>query len=134
MKVALSGSRDFPDRDLVEHVLDRLIERDVHIVIGCAISRGRVRCTRGVDEWAHEYLSYRDDDVFWETVEAEWDRYGKRAGFDRNELMIHKSQELVALFAPGELSPGTSNAVWNAQKKGIPMYIYHEGRWTTTER
>jgi hypothetical protein len=130
VKVAISGSRGFPDRDLVERVLERLIERQAYVLIGCGRTRNEVRCTEGVDKWAHEYLR-RADPRTWDPVYAEWDLWGKRAGMIRNELMIHNADELIAFLAPGPPTPGTSNAIERAQRKGIPMHVYHEGRWVS---
>ena len=56
MKTAISGSRTFRDRALVESVVDRLIESGDHIILGDAPS--------GVDRMAVEYVEHRADDVF----------------------------------------------------------------------
>jgi hypothetical protein len=122
MKVAISGSRTFTDQDLVERVIDRLIERGDEVLIGDARS--------GVDYFAHVYLDYRADDVKnYEVYEAEWDKYGKSAGYLRNKWMIHDADQLIAMLAPGLPTKGTSGAIEIALKKGIPVYVYHEGAW-----
>ena len=132
-KVALSGSRDFPDRRLVEHVIDRLIVRQVKVLVGCGEDApDKARCTRGVDRWAHEYLDHMADEVRdYDFYYAEWWRLGKRAGMARNELMAHDMDELVALLAPGVPSPGTMDMITRARKKGVPRFVYHEGLWST---
>lgn len=122
MKVVISGSRGFTDLGLIERVIDRLIERRDHVLVGDAPT--------GVDRMVAEYVSFREDDVYdWDRYDADWDQYGKRAGHLRNEWMIHDGEALIAIFAPGPRSPGTSNAVMNARRKGIPIAIYHEGVW-----
>ena len=124
MKVAISGSRTFTDRELVERVIDRLIVRQDFILFGDA--------PNGVDRFVAEYLQGpAADEVFnWQEYPAEWERYGKRAGHLRNEWMIHDAEALIAIFAPGPRTPGTSNALSQAMKKGIPWALYHYGVWT----
>lgn len=128
MRVAFSGSRVFDDRDLVERAVDRIIDAGHKINIPCS---GQGRCTQGVDTWVHEYVEHRADDVRdYEVYYAEWDRYGKRAGFMRNELMIYESDMLIA-FVMNVESPGTWDAIRRAQEKGIPMHVYMDGKWTS---
>lgn len=122
MKVAISGSRTFTDRALVEAVIDRLIVREDTILFGDA--------PNGVDRMVAEYVYHMADNVRdWQEYPAEWERYGKRAGHLRNEWMIHDAEGLIAIFAPGQRTPGTSNAVQQARRKGIPIAIYHDGVW-----
>lgn len=129
-KVALSGSRTFTDQRLVERVIDRLIDRRAVIHIACS-DRG---CTAGVDTFVHQYVDYRIDDVYDnEVFYAEWRRYGKRAGFLRNEDMIRASSELIAFLSPGAPTPGTSHAIGLAQRKGIPLHVYQDGKWTSLQ-
>jgi nucleoside-diphosphate-sugar epimerase len=122
MKVAISGSRGFLNRWLVMAVIDRLIERGDTILVGDA--------PRGVDRMVAEYVSFREDDVAdWKEYPADWDKYGRRAGHERNEWMVHDADALIAIFAPGPLTPGTQNALWQARKRGIPTAVYHDGEW-----
>jgi hypothetical protein len=62
---------------------------------------------------------------------ANWKKEGKAAGHNRNGKMIADADMLIALFAPGPRTPGTSDAVRQAKAKGIPVHIYHEGTWTS---
>ena len=122
MRVVISGSRTFTDREVVERVIDRLIERQDFIIVGDA--------PHGVDRMVMEYCYHREDDLYdWQVFPADWEKYGKRAGHLRNEWMIHDADALIAIFAPGEPTPGTSNALEQARKKGIPTAMYHDGTW-----
>lgn len=108
---------------VVEQVVDRLIVRRAKILFGDAPS--------GVDRMVSEYVSHMADEIWdYDEYRADWSR-GRGAGHARNELMVHDADELIALFAPGPLTPGTSNAVMHARRKGIPIFTYHEGRWTS---
>lgn len=53
----------------------------------------------------------------------------KRAAyFARNTLIAKDSQELYAFYAPGPLSPGTTDTVMKADSH-IPVWTHHEGEW-----
>ena len=123
-RVAISGSRTFTDRTLVERIVDRLIERGAKILVPCSDSG----CAAGVDTFVHERVAQRDADH--DLFIAQWKRYGKRAGFMRNETMIKKATELIAIMATGP-SPGTSHALLCAQRLGITMHVFYDGKWTS---
>lgn len=136
--IAISGSRapdpargrmtGWTDFDLVERIVHRLMDRpDVERVnVGDAPS--------GVDAMVLEVTEAgpRADEKpsSWLRIyEARWEVEGRRAGHNRNAWMISESHELIALFAPGPRTPGTTNAVECARRRGIPIRIYHEGVW-----
>jgi hypothetical protein len=54
---------------------------------------------------------------------ALWDKYGKRAGYLRNQDIVDDADAMVAFLAPH--SRGTKNSVGLANKKGIPVHIVH---------
>lgn len=63
---------------------------------------------------------------------AQWRRDGKfnkMAGFERNDKLVRHVGLLIALFAPGDMTPGTSDAVARARRYNIPVLVYHEGAW-----
>lgn len=47
----------------------------------------------------------------------------------RNQRIVDESDMLVAVFDRGPRSPGTSDTVRRALAKGIPVYVFHNGRW-----
>lgn len=49
----------------------------------------------------------------------------------RNQKIVDRSDMLIAVFAPGPRSPGTSDTIERALTKGIPLHVWHEGRWST---
>lgn len=122
LKVAISGSRSFDDWSVVERVVDRLIARHDSILVGDA--------PNGVDRMVAEYASNRADEIDYQEYEARWKIEGKRAGHNRNGWMVHDAEALIAIFAPGPLTPGTSDALAQAVSKGIPTASYHEGVWS----
>lgn len=52
--------------------------------------------------------------------------------YRRNQQIVDKAGALVAIYAPGPRSPGTSDTVRRALEKGIPVWVWHRGRWTNT--
>jgi hypothetical protein len=131
-RVALSGSRDFTDRRLVERAVAKIAASGHRLLVPCGDPKsGRgYPCTRGVDTFVHHWVVSHglDHEVF----TADWSGLGKRAGFVRNEAMIKQADELVAFLADGPPTPGTSHAIGLAQKKGIPVHLFHEGRWSSS--
>ena len=68
---------------------------------------------------------YRPD----RTKEPFWVRAKKR-----NAKIVKKLGTdgwVVALFAPGPRSPGTTDTIEKARAAGLQTHIYHEGKWTT---
>lgn len=47
----------------------------------------------------------------------------------RNSEIVAHSAMVIALYAPGPRSNGTTDTVTKARAAGIPVHIYHEGRW-----
>lgn len=47
----------------------------------------------------------------------------------RNQRIVDHADMVIAIYAPGPRSPGTSDTVQRARTKGIPIHIWHEGRW-----
>lgn len=128
MRIAISGSRTFTDRQLVAGVVDELIQKGHYILVGDAPA--------GVDAFVREYI------VDWElesglhpgelhrVFEADWESNGKAAGAIRNAAMLTEAEGLVAIFAEGRRTRGTDHALTTAERLGLPRRVYHHGRWT----
>lgn len=117
MRVLVCGSRDFNDREAVFSRLDAALEdaasRDemLTVIHGCA---------RGADSIADEYA-----ELAWpvnvERYPADWTRYGKRAGFLRNQQMLEEGKPdlVLAFYSNSERSKGTAMMVDIATAAGI---------------
>lgn len=57
---------------------------------------------------------------------ADWDKYGKKAGYIRNALMAKNAEALIALW-DGK-SAGTKNMIDEASKLGLKTHVYLTGR------
>jgi hypothetical protein len=107
--IAIIGSRDYLPLDKVRDYVNTLADDD-HIISGGA---------RGVDSAAVAAAKQRG--LPFTEYRAEWDRYGRSAGFKRNVLIVNDADRLVA-FWDGQ-SRGTKHSINLAAKKGIPVEI-----------
>lgn len=107
-RVAVIGSRDFDDYDLLSSTLNEL---DFDVVV----SGG----ARGADKLGEKYAEEHNKEKL--IFLAEWNKYGKVAGYIRNQEIIDNCDEVVA-FWDGR-SPGTRHSIKLAKKKNIPVKI-----------
>ena len=103
MKVAIVGSRDYPDLNKVQYYVESL-PWDTTVISGGA---------RGVDTTAENAAVALRLGV--EVHPADWDRLGKSAGYIRNEKMVDAADRVVA-FWDGE-SKGTKHSIDLALRK-----------------
>lgn len=115
MRTIFCGSRDLTNS---WHIWNALQHLDAHadtIIHGGA---------RGADAIADYYARKMGFTV--EVFPAEWDRYGKRAGYLRNQAMLDGGADHVYAFVnkPIEESRGTAIMVDIARQAGVPVDIY----------
>lgn len=128
MKIAISGSRTFTDRQLVAGVVDELVNRGHTILVGDA--------PEGVDVFVREYAESYETELELEPgslhkiFRADWTQYGKAAGAIRNTAMLAEADGFIAIFTPGRRTPGTQNALTAAERLGLPRRVYHYAQWT----
>ncbi len=112
MKVLICGSRGFDDSALIRNVLSPL---NATLVIhggarGADQAGGFVAEQLGIDQVAYP---------------ANWTKYGRSAGFRRNEQMLDEAKpDLVLAFYAGTRTPGTAHTVAEAKKRGIEVREY----------
>lgn len=115
MKVIIAGSRGFSDYDLLCSKLDFLLsgQTDIQIVCGEA---------RGADTLGKRYAKEHGYDVL--SFPADWNKYGKSAGYRRNKEMAETADALVA-FWDGK-SRGTANmiSIMRTMKKPVRIVRY----------
>ena len=107
-KVIVAGTRGFTNYNLMCKKLDTLLcnLKDIEIVSGTA---------RGADSLGEKYA--KENNLVLKQFPANWDKYGKRAGYLRNSQMADYADYLVA-FWDGE-SKGTSHMINLAKEKGL---------------
>jgi len=112
MKLAIIGSRSFNDVAFISSELDKLFESNRLDLI---VSGG----ARGADSIGTEWA--RSKGIPCKVHLPDWDRYGKSAGFIRNELIINDCDAVIA-FWDGK-SRGTLHSINLAKKKGRELTI-----------
>lgn len=113
MKIIIAGGRDFKDYFLLEKECDRIIGNYpdmITIVSGAA---------RGADSLGEQYALFNN--YFIERYPADWDRYGKAAGYRRNEQMAQNADVLIA-FWDGQ-SKGTKHMIDLAKTYELKVFV-----------
>lgn len=108
MKTIIAGSRSFSDYELLRSVCD---EYEIgEVVSGTA---------KGADLLGEKYA--KEQDIPIKQFPADWNRYGKRAGFLRNVEMAEYGERLIA-FWDGE-SKGTKMMIDEARKRKLEVRV-----------
>ena len=116
MRTIIAGSRKITDYKIVLNAIRKSIEisgiRPTVIISGGA---------KGVDRLGEKFA--KEFEFPLELYNAEWDKYGNRAGFVRNEQMALVADALIAIW-DGE-SKGTMHMINLAKKYGVKTYVYN---------
>ncbi|WP_303982932.1 DUF2493 domain-containing protein [Niallia circulans] len=114
LRVIVAGGRDFNDYVLLKTNLDYVLRnRQVDEVV---IVSGKAR---GADSLGELYAKERGLEV--SAYPADWDTYGKSAGYIRNKQMAETSHALMA-FWDGK-SRGTKHMIDLAKEKGLRVQV-----------
>lgn len=107
-KIAVIGSRNFNDYELLARTLDAYLPFTL-------LSGG----AKGADSLAERYAEAKSYEKV--IYRPDWKRHKQGAGIRRNEVMIDAADEVVA-FWDGE-SKGTAMAIERAEKNRKPVRI-----------
>jgi hypothetical protein len=117
-KVIVAGGRDFNDypslKKHLDHALRNRISEGITIVSGAA---------RGADSLGEKYAKEKGYEI--DSHPADWDQYGKSAGYIRNKEMAQTADALMA-FWDGK-SKGTKHMIDLAKKEGIKVIVVNYG-------
>ena len=97
-KLAIVGSRNWPDKQAVVALVNRLHHTTVVISGGA----------RGVDTWAIEAARARGLQTI--VIPADWKRHGRSAGYRRNFQIVEQADGMVAFCYQCSAAPGTQSA------------------------
>jgi len=112
MKVIIAGGRDFNDYNMLKEACDWALSKltDIEIVSGCA---------KGADSLGEKYASEAGHPC--KLFPADWEKYGKAAGYKRNAEMAKYANCLIA-FWDGK-SKGTQHMINIAKNNGLSVKI-----------
>jgi len=114
MRVIIAGGRDFNDytklKEYCNHSFQNIDKSNIEIISGT--------CS-GADLLGEQYAS--DLNLKIKKFPANWDKFGKGAGFKRNTEMAEYADALIA-FWDGE-SKGTMHMINLAYKNGIQVKV-----------
>lgn len=114
-RIIIAGGRDFNDYNLLKEKVDNLISEkrkthQIYIVSGKA---------RGADSLGEKYANENGFNIV--EFPADWDKFGKSAGYKRNVEMAENADALIA-FWDGD-SRGTKHMIDIAKEKNLPTRI-----------
>ena len=114
-KLIVAGGRDFADYAKLELVLFALnsyalADKNISIVSGMA---------KGADQMAYHFA--KENQIKCYAYPANWDKYGKSAGYVRNAEMAKESDGLLAFW--DGVSKGTKNMIETMQKAGKWVHV-----------
>lgn len=100
MKIIVAGSRDFNDYELLKSRLSLCLKDavDIEIVSGTA---------KGADRLGELYAN--ENNLKLKKFPADWNRYGKQAGYLRNKQMVEYATHCICF--------------WDGKSKGTKMMI-----------
>ena len=114
-RVIICGSREFDDYELLKEKCDTILSKKaadpaekIVIVSGCA---------RGADKLGEMYAKEKGYEVL--QYPADWDRYGKSAGYKRNKQMAEVANACIAFYSSAGESKGTKMMVSIARNMNL---------------
>ncbi len=113
-KIAVIGSRGFSDYSFFAEKLELIIsklEGEVEFISGGCKSGGDALIAMHCKENSLKLVEHLPD----------WDKFGKRAGFLRNKLIVDDCTHLIAYW--DGVSKGTKSSIDMAQKQNKPIRI-----------
>lgn len=115
MKIGIVGSRRFTDNNLLKEVMQDYLNRDNELNCELIVSGGANGADSLGEKWAKE------NNIPTLIFKPDWNKYGKSAGFRRNEDIVKNSDFIVAFW--DEVSKGTKHSIDLAIKHDIPVRI-----------
>jgi hypothetical protein len=112
MRVIIAGSRTITSYKDIEDAVYFSNMHPTTIISGGAI---------GVDSLGEVFAA--KNNLALEIYKAEWDRYGKAAGYRRNALMASKADALIAIW--DGISKGTKHMIDIATAMKLQVYVYN---------
>ena len=113
MKYIIAGGRDFNNRSIMFPILSKHISNMCDTIISGD--------ARGADALGVEWAAHFQIPI--QHFPAQWDKYGKSAGFIRNAEMGEEADALIA-FWDGK-SKGTAHMIKTMKRNNKPYWVYN---------
>ncbi len=116
MKAIIAGSRTMLDYELVKNKVNSLNKDITTVISGYA---------KGVDLLGERYAKENDLPVI--IMKADWERYGFRAGFIRNEEMALEcaiDKDGICIVIWDGKSKGSLNMIKTAKKYNLELFVF----------
>lgn len=111
MVTIIAGSRNVEDYNQLLSAIDALPWKISKVVSGCA---------RGVDKMGEKWA--RENDIPIDRFPANWNGFGKSAGYVRNLQMAQNAQALLALW--DSRSKGTGHMIKIAYEHSLKVFVW----------
>lgn len=112
-RVIIAGGRNFDDYVILKRTMDKILANITEgVVVVCGMARG-------ADTLGEQYAREKGYEVNY--FPADWNKYGKSAGYRRNEQMAQNADALVA-FWDGQ-SRGTKHMIDLAYRYGLKVRV-----------
>jgi len=114
-RILITGSRTWSDHTVIRDALALVWHPGAVLVSGACLSGADALCEACWRAWGGQI----------ERHPADWRRYGRAAGFRRNEQMVSAGADLCLAFIL-DASPGASHTAARAEAAGIPTRRYQQ--------
>lgn len=122
MKTIIAGSRTITDLRLLEQVIENSGFNITEVVCGGA---------RGVDDLGRKWAG-NGNRVPVKMFPANWDEFGKSAGYRRNVQMAEYADALIAVW--DGVSSGTKHMIDIATQKELQVFVHKTNTIANTPR
>lgn len=113
MKCVICGSRSIIDYEIVEKTIKESKFTITEVVSGCAA---------GVDLLGEKWAKQNDIPI--SKFPAEWEKYGKLAGYIRNKQMVdYVTPDGCVIAVWDGISKGTVHTIKYAKEKGVKIFV-----------
>lgn len=120
-KVIIAGSREFDNYDMLKEKCDKILSRKVNEGEEIVIVSGTAR---GADTLGEKYAEERGYKI--ERYPANWDKYGKRAGYLRNKKMAEVSNACIVFLNPKAENKGSKMMISIATEEKLLIRVITE--------
>lgn len=110
MKTIIAGGRDFSNYQFLSESCKLFIPKITKVISGTA---------KGADQLGEKFAKENSIEILY--FKPDWNKFGKSAGFIRNEEMAKNADMLIA-FWDGK-SKGTQHMIKCATKLGLEVHI-----------